>query len=190
MKQKLAALLALIFVISMAACSAKPAPAPETFSEPPAAAEEQPAKEETPEDTPAKVVEPEVEAPPAEENGFDVDFTDTPQHTQADIEEIVSYDISVPQLTLASAEAADYINAGFAKLSDNLIKYAQETVYPSAQEKMTIGFLQTSYDVTAQDGKIVVDFTVEERYASEDEAKTDTTRYVFDAATGERLTED
>lgn len=190
MKQKLAALLALIFIVTMAACAKAPAVTPEDTQQTPAV-QEQPVTEETPAESPAKVLEPETQpeaqAPGAEENGFDVDFTDTPQRVQADIEEIVSYDISVPQLTLANSEAADYINEGFSKLSSQLVSYAQETVYHTAQEKVTIGFLEAHYDVRAEDGKILVDYTVHERYASDDAVTETVTCYAFDAATGERI---
>lgn len=192
MREKLAALLALIFVISMAACAKTPTPAENP--EPPAAVQEQPEEKEPPqpsnEEAPAKVLEPELEAPSAAQSGLAVDFTDTPQRVQADLEEIVSYDISVPQLTLANADAAEAINAGFVKLSDNLVKYAQETVYPTAQEKMTIGFLTARYEVRSENGQIIVDYTVEERYASDEEASETLTCYIFDAASGKRIADE
>lgn len=192
MKQKLAALLALLLVLTAAACAAKNAPQPPQTAQPAAPVQsEQPDGPAASEQTPNSVLPSDTSpVPSGGEVGLAVEFTDEPLCQQADIEEIVSYEITVPQLTLESAEASQRINDGFVRLADSLISYAQQTVYPMAQQKQAIGFLESSYTVTAENGQIAVAFTVTERYSSEDGQTVQTNDYLFDAATGARIYEE
>ncbi len=193
-----AILAAILLACALSACRAKdarPAELPARELEPSFTAEKEAdgaASGQEPdaasEETAVKRLEPELEAP-AGEAGADesVQFDDEPLTLAADIEEIVSYSIRVPQVTLDSAAAAQHINDGFAELADSLVRYAQETVYKTAQEKQTIGFFDADYSITADGGQLRVKLTLTERYAGEDTVSTSSNTYLFDAATGERI---
>ena len=79
----------------------------------------------------------------------------------------MSYSITVPQVTLDHADAAQYINEGFAALADSLVQYAQETVYKTAQEKGTIGFLEGDYTITIDATQLIVDVLTGEQIITE-----------------------
>lgn len=145
---------------------------------------------EAPAEQPAKQIEPEI-ATGSEENTeaqpYAGTFFDEPLTLRADIEEVVSYEITVPQVTLDNEDAAQYINDGFAALADSFVAYAQETVYETAQEKQTIGYLAGTYSITMDGAQLVVEYTVTERYAGEELESISTREYRFDAATGEKI---
>ena len=188
--RKLAAVLAaLLLTCTLAACGKAPAPVEPPMTDPaPAAQPQENSPAEQPAEQPAKQIEPEV-APEPEENtepqAYTGVFFDEPLTLAADIEEVVSYEISVPQVTLDNADAAKYINEGFSALADSLVQYAQETVYQAAQEKQTIGFLEGDYTITIDGAQLIVEYTRTERYAGEDEAAISSRTFCFDALTGE-----
>ena len=195
MRKLAAALAALMMVCSLAACGKTPVPAETPVTDPAPIAEpqedlpaEQPA--EAPAEQPAKQIEPEI-APEPEENAepqpYTGVFSDEPLTLAADIEEVVSYEIAVPQVTLDNADAARYINEGFTALADSLVQYAQETVYKTAQEKQTIGFLECDYTITIDGGQLIVNYSRTERYAGEDLATTSSRTFRFDVMTGEQV---
>lgn len=189
MKKVTAALAALLLAAMLAACAHTPEPVQTQAAPAPAVSEPQ---QQTPEqqpaaqpDEPAQPEQDEVPAEPSEPQQYTGAFLDEPLTLTADIEEIVSYDISVPQVTLDHADAAQYINEGFAALADSLVQYAQETVYKTAQEKGTIGFLEGDYTITIDATQLIVDYTRTERYAGEELAAVSSRTFRFDVLTGE-----
>lgn len=189
MKKVTAALAALLLAAMLAACAHTPEPVQTQAAPAPAVSEPQ---QQTPEqqpaaqpDEPAQPEQDEVPAEPSEPQQYTGAFLDEPLTLTADIEEIVSYDISVPQVTLDHADAAQYINEGFAALADSLVQYAQETVYKTAQEKGTIGFLEGDYTITIDATQLIVDYTRTERYAGEELAGVSSRTFCFDVLTGE-----
>ena len=189
MKQLTAVLAALLLAAMLAACAHTPEPVQTQAAPAPAVSEPQ---QQTPEqqpaaqpDEPAQPEQDEVPAEPSEQQQYTGAFLDEPLTLTADIEEIVSYDISVPQVTLDHADAAQYINEGFAALADSLVQYAQETVYKTAQEKGTIGFLEGDYTITIDATQLIVDYTRTERYAGEELAAVSSRTFRFDVLTGE-----
>lgn len=54
---------------------------------------------------------------------------DEPQTVQHDIEEVVTYTLRIPHLTLASDAASESINDGMAQLQSALESYADDEVY-------------------------------------------------------------
>lgn len=189
MKKVTAALAALLLAAMLAACAHTPEPVQTQAAPAPAVSEPQ---QQTPEqqpaaqpDEPAQPEQDEVPAEPSEPQQYTGAFLDEPLTLTADIEEIVSYDISVPQVTLDHADAAQYINEGFAALADSLVQYAQETVYKTAQEKGTIGFLEGDYTITIDATQLIVDYTRTERYAGEELAAVSSRTFCFDVLTGE-----
>ena len=89
---------------------------------------------------------------------------DEPQTVQDDIEEVVTYTLSIPHLTLASDAASETINDGMAQLQSALESYAA-------------------------DGKLILTYTLSVRYGVDGAAEVTEKIYTFDAATGERLAE-
>lgn len=191
MKQLTAVLAALLLAAMLAACAhtpepvqTQPAPAPAVSEPQQQTPEQQPAAQP---DEPAQPEQDEVPAEPSEPQPYAGTFFDEPLTLRADIEEVVSYEITVPQVTLDNEDAAQYINDGFVALADSFVAYAQETVYETAQEKQTVGYLTGAYSITMDGAQLVVEYTVTERYAGEDLESISTRVYRFDAATGERI---
>lgn len=189
MKKVTAALAALLLAAMLAACAHTPEPVQTQAA--PASAVSEP-QQQTPEqqpaaqpDEPAQPEQDEVPAEPSEPQPYAGTFFDEPLTLRADIEEVVSYSITVPQVTLDHADAAQYINEGFAALADSLVQYAQETVYKTAQEKGTIGFLEGDYTITIDATQLIVDYTRTERYAGEELAAVSSRTFCFDVLTGE-----
>ena len=191
MKQLTAVLAALLLAAMLAACAhtpepvqTQPAPAPAVSEPQQQTPEQQPAAQP---DEPAQPEQDDVPAEPSEPQPYAGTFFDEPLTLRADIEEVVSYEITVPQVTLDNEDAAQYINDGFVALADSFVAYAQETVYETAQEKQTVGYLAGAYSITMDGAQLVVEYTVTERYAGEDLESIATRVYRFDAATGERI---
>ena len=133
---------------------------------------------------------------PTDENGrkpvvieepVPTEFQDEPYEYQTDIEEVVSISLSLPKITLDSADASDKINAVFEKLQTNLYDFASNTVYETAQDKHCIGFLEGSYSASLENGILSISYTLEERYSSDEAAIVHENVYRFDARTGEQL---
>lgn len=125
--------------------------------------------------------------PVVTEEHFSGQFTDEPYEIHKDFEEIVSLSLALPSFTLDSADAAEKINDTFSELGENLASFASTTVYETAQERNTLGFVDGSYTATLEDGVLIVTYTVAEHYADADSETTHENVYRFDAATGERL---
>lgn len=115
------------------------------------------------------------------------EFLDEPYEYQADVEEVVSISLTLPKVTLDSADASDTINAVFEKLQTNLYDFASSTVYENAQEKHCIAFLNGSYSAALENGILSISYTLEETYSSDEAAIVHENVYRFDAVTGEQL---
>lgn len=133
---------------------------------------------------------------PTDENGMKpvvtdapvpTEFFDEPYEYQADVEEIVSLSLTLPKITLDSADASEKINAVFEKLQTNLYDFASSTVYENAQKKHCIAFLNGSYSASLDDGILAISYTLEETYSSDEAAIVHENVYRFDAVTGEQL---
>lgn len=173
-KQLCAALLAALLTLS--ACA------------PAAPAEDSPAPAQPVQTEPAVQPEAEVPAPAVPEAAPAADsFLDEPQTVQADLDEVVSYSLRLPHITLESEAGSEAVNAGFDTLRDSLIRYAEETVYPEAQQQQAIGFLTGDYTISAVDGILTVVYTVSESYGTRENAVSRETSYSFDMATGALL---
>ena len=130
---------------------------------------------------------PEGQKPVVTEETVVGNFKDEPYEVHTDFEEIVSLSLTLPRLTLDSEDAAAAINSVFEKLQENLNDFASTTVYETAQENHTIGFLEGSYTATIENGILMIDYTLVERYANSDAETVHENVYRFDAATGEQL---
>lgn len=185
MKRMTSALVAFLLLIGLTACnSAAPQdtdPAPASATQPLPEVSQDEASQPEEEDVQSTQEEPAqpLEALP--------DYIDEPLTYAADIEEIVSYTITIPQLTLENEDAAAYINDGFCAMADSLIEYAQTTVYETAMQNGTLGFLTGDYSLTQADGRIYVAYTRTVRYASDEQEQRGTRTFCFDLATGERI---
>ncbi len=191
MRKLAAALAALMMVCSLASCGKTPAPAEPPMTAPaPIAEPQEDLSAEAPGEQPAKQIEPEISAGAGENTEpqpYAGTFFDEPLTLRADVEEVVSYSITVPQVTLDNADAARYINEGFAGMADSLVQYAMDTVYANAQEKGTIGYLTGEYSISISGTQLIVDYTRTERYAGEELADVSSRTFRFDAATGEKI---
>lgn len=183
MKRKIAAISAALLILS--ACSAK-TQVPQTLeSAAPAEAETEISQQmQNIATLPAQDMQ---TKPIVAEEHFSGQFTDEPYEIHTDFEEIVSLSLTLPSFTLDTQDAADKINDTFSELGDNLSSFASTTVYETAQERNTIGFVDGSYTATLEDGVLIVAYTVTEHYADVDGETTHENVYHFDAATGERL---
>ena len=114
---------------------------------------------------------------------------DEPQTVQNDIEEVVTYTLSIPHLTLASDAASVTINDGMAQLQSALESYADDEVYKAALDAQAMAFVDGDYTISMSDGKLILTFTLSVRYGVDGAAEVTEKIYTFDAATGERLAE-
>ena len=120
----------------------------------------------------------------------DAVWLDEPDTIQTDLEEIVTCTYTLPHLTLETDEASDAANAVFDTLSQTVLSYAQETVYPTAQEKQAIGYVNGGYSISEVDGTLVVDYTLSVSYSTETSDQQFTHIYTIDLSTGELLKEE
>ena len=114
---------------------------------------------------------------------------DEPQTVQDDIEEVVTYTLSIPHLTLASDAASKNINDGMAQLQSALESYADDEVYKAALDAQAMAFVDGDYTISMADGKLILTYTLSVRYGVDGAAEVTEKIYTFDAATGERLAE-
>ena len=188
MKKLFAAALAAVLIAGAAGCAKQPAQQEEPAS---------PIQEEAvvPE-TPAEAEEPQeniIHITPNQNgtsDGLETSWLDEAETIQTDLEEIVSCTYPRPHLTLESADASAAANAVFDALSQTVISYAQETVYPAAQEKGAIGYVNGGYSISEEDGTLVVNYTLSVSYSTEDGDQQFEHVYTIDLATGELLKEE
>ena len=182
MKKLFAAAMAAVLIISAAGCAKTPAQ-----QEEPA----EPIREELIE--PEEAQENIIHITPNQNNtsdGLESSWLDEPETVQTDLEEIVSCTYTLPHLTLESADASAAVNAVFDELLQTVISYAQETVYPAAQEKGAIGYVNGGYSISEEDGTLVVNYTLSVSYSTEDGDQQFEHVYTIDLATGELLKEE
>ena len=108
---------------------------------------------------------------------------------QHDIEEVVTYTLRIPHLTLASDAASESINDGMAQLQSALESYADDEVYKAALDAQAMAFVDGDYTISMADGKLILTYMLSVRYGVDGAAEVTEKIYTFDAATGERLAE-
>ena len=123
-------------------------------------------------------------------DGLEASWLDEPETVQTDLEEIVSCTYTLPHLTLESDDASAAANAVFDELSQTVLSYAQETVYPAAQEKGAIGYVNGGYSISEEDGTLVVSYTLSVSYSTESGDQQFKHAYTIDLTTGELLKEE
>ena len=188
MKKLFAAAMAAILILSAAGCAKQP-----TQQEEPAA----PVQEE------ATVPEATTEPEESQENvihitpnqnqsadGLESSWLDEPGTIQTDLEEIVSCTYTLPHVTLESDDASAAANAVFDELSQTVVSYAQETVYPAAQEKSAIGYVNGGYSISEEDGALIINYTLSVSYSTETGDQQFKHTYYIDLTTGELLKEE
>ena len=168
MKKLFMVTLAAVLIISAAGCAKKTAQ-----QENPAS----PVQEET--------IVPETQAEPEDlqENVIHI----TPNQNGAS-DGLETY--TLPHLTLGTSDASAAANTVFDDLSQTVISYAQETVYPAAQEKGAIGYVNGGYSISEEDGAIVVNYTISVSYSTETGDQQFKHLYTIDLTTGELLKEE
>ena len=122
--------------------------------------------------------------------GLESNWLDEPETIQTDLEEIVSCTYTLPHLTLESDAASAAANAVFDGLSQTVLSYAQETVYPAAQEKGALGFVNGGYSISEENGALVVTYTLSVSYSTESGDQQFKHIYYIDLTTGELLKEE
>lgn len=188
MKKRFTAALAAVLIISAAGCAKKPA----QQIEPTAPVQ----KEAVVPEAPAEAVESQenvIHITPNQNeasDGLETSWLDEPETIQTDLEEIVSCTYTLPHLTLESDDASASANAVFDELAQTVISYAQQTVYPAAQEKGAIGYVNGGYSISEEDGAIVVRYTLSVSYSTETGDQQFKHTYHIDLTTGELLKEE
>lgn len=124
------------------------------------------------------------------QDGLEASWLDEPERIQTDLEEIVSCTYTLPHLTLESDDASAAANAVFDELSQTVISYAQETVYPAAQEKAAIGYVNGGYSISEENGTLIVSYTLSVSYSTETGDQQFLHIYYIDLTTGELLKEE
>ena len=185
MKKLFAAALAAFLIVSLAACAkapAQPEPQPEASAVEPAQPSAQ--TEPVPETSDENVIHITPNQSQSD-SGEDAGWLDEPETVQLDLEEAVSCCYTLPHLTLSSQEASDAANAAFEQLSQNFQVYARETVYPDAQAKQAMGFLNGGYSVEPADGALLIHYTLSVSYSTESSDTQLKHDYHVDLDTGE-----
>lgn len=112
---------------------------------------------------------------------------DEPQTVQDNIEEVVSYTLRIPHLTLASSEASDTFNENMAQLLSSLETHIDEVIFPAALDAQATTFVDGDYSISMAGDKLTLTYTLSVRYGADSAAEITENTYTFDAATGERL---
>lgn len=190
MKKLFSVCMTVLFLLSFAGCSgqtAAPASQPDVQNdqvEPlPSAEDAQPqiSEPEVIAVTPNQAQKTEATAPT---------WIDEPQSFQFDLEETVSCTYTLPCLTLETSEASAAANAVFDSITQTITSYAQETVYPTAQEKQATGFLNGGYSITEEDGTLLVCYAISVSYSTETTDNRFEHTYTLSLSTGELLKEE
>ena len=176
----LAAAAAALLFLSACASSTLPADVPVAPENPETSAVD---TQSTPEDLTTLPAE-DADAKPVADG-----WLDEPQTVQHDIEEVVTYTLRIPHLTLASDTASDTINDSFSRLLASLEAYAEDEIYPSALDAQTMAFVNGDYTISMEDGTLTLAYALTVRYGADGADERTEKTYTFDAATGERLAE-
>ena len=193
MRKILAASLAAFLMVTASAC-AKPAQTQALAAPAEAPAQSEPQPQPQSEPTQPVQIEPEVtqimpdgEAPV---DNSDWGWQDEPETIQMDLEEIVSCTYTLPHLALHSEEASAAANETFDALAQTILSYAQQTVYPAAQEKGAIGYVNGGYSISDEAGTLLVEYTLSVSYSTESADQQFKHVYTIDLTTGELLKEE
>ena len=188
MKKLFAATLAAILILSAAGCAKKPVqqeePAAPVQEE--AIVPEAPAEAEKSQDNVIHITPNQNQT----QDGLEASWLDEPETIQTDLEEVVTCTYTLPHLTLSSDEASAAANAVFDDLSQTVLSYAQETVYPAAQEKQAIGYVNGGYSISEGIGELTVDYTLSISYSTENGDQQFRHTYTISLSTGELLKEE
>ncbi len=189
MKKLLAASLAAFFLFTAAGCAQKPQTQDLAAPVEPDAQTQQP-EEQIPEQPQDNVIQitPNQQQTPVDNS--DWSWLDEPETIQTDLEEIVTCTYTLPHLTLSSDDASAAANAVFDDLSQTVLSYAQETVYPAAQEKQAIGYVNGGYSISEGAGGLIVDYTLSVSYSTESGDQQFRHTYTISLSTGELLKEE
>ena len=188
MKKLFMVTLAAVLIISAAGCAKKTA----QQGDPASPVQEETIVPETPAE-PEDLQENVIHITPNQNgasDGLETSWLDEPETIQTDLEEIVSCTYTLPHLTLGTSDASAAANTVFDDLSQTVISYAQETVYPAAQEKGAIGYVNGGYSISEEDGAIVVNYTISVSYSTENGDQQFKHLYTIDLTTGELLKEE
>lgn len=157
MKRLLAALLAALMLLSLAAC--KKDEAPETPEEPEITEPQEP-DTETPEpeeevpDEPTEPDEPETTDPeptaPAEGAAVVED-----QVTEGQVEEAISYRVTVPKISTGDAAADEILSAYYASAAGKVEDLCWGELYEEALESQGMYHVEAGYTVMRNDGEIL-----------------------------------
>ena len=188
MKKLFAATLAAILILSAAGCAKKPVQQEEHAApvQEEAIVPEAPAEAEKSQDNVIHITPNQNQT----QDGLDASWLDEPETIQTDLEEIVTCTYTLPHLTLSSDEASAAANAVFDDLSQTVLSYAQETVYPAAQEKQAIGYVNGGYSISEGIGELTVDYTLSISYSTENGDQQFRHTYTISLSTGELLKEE
>lgn len=192
MKRKISALFAAFMILS--ACSAKSET--ETIVQEKTTAQMEVSSEPAEQEIIELPAEPAPEQTVPENGGQEEEsaqaasWRDEPQTEQFDLEEVVSCTYTLPHFTLGTEEASKTANAIFEALGQDLRDYAQTSVYPSAQEKQAIGFLNGGYSAGESENALVVTYTISVSFSTETQDQQFTHTYTIDLTTGELLKEE
>ena len=176
----LAATAAALFFLSACAVSTLPADVPVEAATPETGIAD---TQNTPEDVVTLPVD-DMDAKPVADGWFD-----EPQTIQDNIEEVVSYTLRIPHLTLASDEASATFNDGMTQLQSSLESYIDEVIFPAALDAQATTFVDGDYAISMENNKLTLTYTLSVRYGAESAAEATENTYTFDAATGKRLAE-
>ena len=189
MKKLLAASLAAFFLFTAAGCAQKPQTQDLAAPVEPDAQTQQP-EEQIPEQPQDNVIQitPNQQQTPVDNS--DWSWLDEPETIQTDLEETVTCTYTLPHLTLSSDDASAAANAVFDDLSQTVLSYAQETVYPAAQEKQAIGYVNGGYSISEGAGELIVDYTLSVSYSTESGDQQFRHTYTISLSTGELLKEE
>ena len=189
MKKLLAASLAAFFLFTAAGCAQKPQTQDLAAPVEPDAQTQQP-EEQIPEQPQDNVIQitPNQQQTPVDNS--DWSWLDEPETIQTDLEEIVTCTYTLPHLTLSSDDASAAANAVFDDLSQTVLSYAQETVYPAAQEKQAIGYVNGGYSISEDAGELTVNYTLSVSYSTENADQQFRHTYTISLSTGELLKEE
>lgn len=189
MKHSFAVFLSVLILLSIVGCAGRAATAvPEADA--PAQQAQLPASDE-PAQPQTIEQEPTPAAPEASTKPEDTpDWQDAPHTELLDLEEVVSCTYTLPALTLGTDAATEAAAAALDTLEQTIVGYAQQTVYPAAQQKQAMGFVNGGYTLDEQDGTLLLNYTISVSYSTETTDQRFSHLYVLDLSTGELLREE
>lgn len=158
MKRLFAALLAAVLLLTLAACKRDEAPeTPEEpeITEPQEPEETLPSEEDVPDEPaePDETAEPDDDTPsePAPEGAAVVED----QVTEGQVEEAISYKITVPKISTGDAAADEILSAYYASAAGKVEDLCWGELYEEALESQGMYHVEAGYTVMRNDGEIL-----------------------------------